>query len=158
VEDAGASRDFDEFFASTYDRIRRGLVVVLGDREAARDVAQEAYVRAYVHWRRVSGFEQPLAWVRKVALRIAIRTRQREARFLELVKPEAGSSELDSSEEWLDLATALQELSPTQRAAVALHYLDDLPISEVAHALGCAEATARVHLHRARQRLGLLLD
>jgi RNA polymerase sigma-70 factor (ECF subfamily) len=44
-----------------------------------------------------------------------------------------------------------------QRAAVVLHYLEDLPTDEVARALGCRPATARVHLHRARIRLGELL-
>jgi DNA-directed RNA polymerase specialized sigma24 family protein len=45
-----------------------------------------------------------------------------------------------------------------QRAAIALHYLDDLSIKAVAQALGCAPATAKVHLHRARQRLGAILN
>jgi RNA polymerase sigma-70 factor (ECF subfamily) len=162
VERPGASDDFDEFFAATYESVRRLLVVVLGDREGARDIAQDAYVRALIHWRRVSGYEQPFAWVRKVAVRLAIRSRTRNARFFELVKlqgtaPNQDLSTAESADDWLDLAAALEELSPAQRAAVALHYLDDLPVVDVARILGCAEATARVHLHRGRERLRRLL-
>ena len=55
------------------------------------------------------------------------------------------------------MLASLQQLSPTQRAAVVLHYFDDLPVAEVAEALGCKPATASVHLHRARARLAELL-
>ena len=40
-----------------------------------------------------------------------------------------------------------------QRAAVALHYLEDRPVDEIAELIGCADSTARVHLHRGRKAL-----
>ncbi len=51
------------------------------------------------------------------------------------------------------IVQALRSLSRMQRAALALHYLDDLSISTIAETLGCAEPTVRVHLHRGRQSL-----
>jgi RNA polymerase sigma-70 factor (ECF subfamily) len=53
---------------------------------------------------------------------------------------------------------ALQALSPKQRACLVLHELEDLPFAEVAREVGCAEATARVHHHRATQRMRELLE
>ncbi len=57
----------------------------------------------------------------------------------------------------LDLAEALRHLPPQQRAAVALHYYEDLPLTEVAQILGCSHATAKVHVFKARRRLAALL-
>jgi RNA polymerase sigma factor (sigma-70 family) len=91
--------------------------------------------------------------VRTVAVREAWRVAQRRGR--------EGGALLDTAVERtdpdVDLERAIASLPPQQRAAIALHYLDDAPVAEVALALGCAEATARVHLHRARLRLAELL-
>jgi DNA-directed RNA polymerase specialized sigma24 family protein len=57
----------------------------------------------------------------------------------------------------VNVLRAVAKLTPTQRATVALYYFEDRPISEVADLLNCAQATARVHLHRARKRLASLL-
>ena len=53
---------------------------------------------------------------------------------------------------------AAGRLSPQQRAVLVLHVQEELPMSEVAGVLGCAEATARVHLHRALGTLRTMLD
>jgi RNA polymerase sigma-70 factor (ECF subfamily) len=52
---------------------------------------------------------------------------------------------------------AVLELPIRQRAVVVLHYLDDLPVSEVAAVLGCSEGTVKTHLHRARRSLATTL-
>src|SRR5207248_10996894 len=57
-----------------------------------------------------------------------------------------------------DLVRALASLSPNQRAAVALHEYADLSTRDVAHILGCSQATVRVHLAQARKRLRPLLE
>jgi DNA-directed RNA polymerase specialized sigma24 family protein len=57
----------------------------------------------------------------------------------------------------VDLMRAIGVLPPMQRAAIALHYLDDLSVEDVASTLRCAPSTARVHLHRGRARLAELL-
>jgi RNA polymerase sigma factor (sigma-70 family) len=58
----------------------------------------------------------------------------------------------------VDLARAIASLSPQQRAAVALFYLEDLPVDEVAHLLEVSTSTVKQHLHRARARLATLLS
>jgi RNA polymerase sigma-70 factor (ECF subfamily) len=53
---------------------------------------------------------------------------------------------------------AIRSLPAQQRAVVALYYLEDRPMQEVADLLGCSTATGFVHLHRARKRLAGLLS
>jgi RNA polymerase sigma-70 factor, ECF subfamily len=145
--------EFDEFFASTYPAIVRSATLVVGDREVARELAQDAFVKALVHWKRVRGYKHPTAWVRTVAVRMALRAKAREPARGAL--PDSAVSDRVAD---VDLLHVITQLSPMQRAAIALHYLDDLPVDEVASTLGCAPSTARVHLHRGRARLAELLD
>jgi RNA polymerase sigma factor (sigma-70 family) len=57
----------------------------------------------------------------------------------------------------IDLIRAVGELPPQQRAAVALHYLEDLPVDEVASLMAVAPATVRQHLFKARSHLAVEL-
>jgi RNA polymerase sigma-70 factor (ECF subfamily) len=152
---------YDHVFRAEHGSIVRTAFLVTGDRETAREVAQEAFAELYVHWRKVRAYDRPGAWLRRVAIRKAVRARRRGARLAELeARVEAGGragAPAAADEPGLDVLASLQQLSPAQRAAVVLHYFDDLPVSEVAEALGCKPATASVHLHRARARLAQLL-
>jgi len=146
---------FDALFRREYPAIVRTAYGVLCDRQGAEDVAQEAFARLYARWPKIRSYERPGAWVRRVAIRVAVRQKGRQPRQApnrdELVaSPDAAGLDID-------ILRALSTLSPMQRAAVVLHYLHDLPVAEVAAELGCREATARVHLHRARPRLATLL-
>jgi RNA polymerase sigma-70 factor (ECF subfamily) len=153
---------YDEVFRAEHGSIVRTAFLVTGDRETAREVAQEAFAELYVRWTKVSAYDRPGAWLRRVAIRKAVRARRRGARRVELEagahdrRAPAGGAD-DAGDTGLDVLASLQELSPAQRAAVVLHYFDDLPVTEVAEALGCKPATASVHLHRARTRLAELL-
>jgi RNA polymerase sigma-70 factor (ECF subfamily) len=144
--------EFDEFFASTYPAIVRTATLVVGDREVARELAQDAFVKALLHWKRVRTYDHAQAWVRTVAFRMALRAKAREPQRGPVVEPAV----LDATPE-LDVLHAIAQLPRMQRAAVALHYLDDLPVDDVAATLGCAPSTARVHLHRGRERMAELL-
>jgi DNA-directed RNA polymerase specialized sigma24 family protein len=89
-----------------------------------------------------------------VAIRLAGRARRAQRITLALTEDRSVGQILPSDP---DLQRALLALPPNQRAAVVLHYLEGRPVAEVAEILGCATPTARVHLHRARKRLGTLL-
>jgi RNA polymerase sigma-70 factor (ECF subfamily) len=151
----GAETDsgFAWLFRDEYPAIVRTAYLMLGDREAAEDVAQEAFVRLYARWRRVSRYDRPGAWVRRVAIRLAARARYRRP-ILALLPEQPGPAEVAADP---DLRRALLSLPANQRAAIVLHYLEDLPVAEVAGLMGCAVSTAKVHLHRARKRLAMLL-
>lgn len=147
---------FDELFRHEYPRLVRILVVATADRDAAADLAQDAFVQLHRHWDEVSGYEDPGRWLRRVALNRATnhrRGRDRRNRFVARHGPEVASTEAVDAVPDLDLWRALVELPPRQRAVVALHHLDDLPVAEIALLLGVAEGTVKSQLHDARRAL-----
>lgn len=149
--------EFASFFRAEYPGIVGELSLILGDRSRAEDVVQEAFARAFARWRRLSSYERPGAWVRRVAIRVALRVRNPKVLLVGAALDGTRTLRSDRGRD-LDLARAIGKLPPAQRVAVVLHYLRDLPVAEVASALGCKEATARVHLHRARGSLARMLD
>jgi RNA polymerase sigma factor (sigma-70 family) len=156
-DDRGSDEAFVGLFLQEYPAIVRLAYLMLGDPAAAEDVAQEAFLRLFDRWPRVSRYERPGAWVRHVAIRIASSTRARrqaERRALSRVdRPDPDPSGPEPG----SVTRAILSLSPAQRAAVILHYYEDRPLSEVASILRCSAPTARVHLHRGRKRLGQIL-
>lgn len=147
---------FTAFFLTEYPNLVRTLFLVTRDREHARDIAQEAFVQLYARWVRISHYERPEAWVRRVGIRMAVRASRRE-RARPLLERELDFATMPKAVD-LDVIRAIGRLPTSQRAAVALFYLEDRPMSEVAEILGCSEVTAKVHLHRARRRLADLLS
>ncbi len=150
---------YDRLFASEYPRVVRAAFLVTGDRDAAQEVAQDAFGQLFIHWRKVKGYDRPGAWVRRVAIRRAVKHRERSRKvsvasgdFIDLTTPAQNDVPRD-----LDLIDALGHLSAQQRAAVVLHYYEDQPVRDVAATLRCSEATAKVHLHRGRIRLAGIL-
>jgi RNA polymerase sigma-70 factor (ECF subfamily) len=140
---------FSDWFRAEYAPVLRVVEVVVGDRAVAQEVTQDAFVEALRRWRRVRGYDRPGAWVRRVAIRKAMRARQRRAS--EPVLPAAATVGADQADP--DLLDAVRALPAAQRAAVALFYLEDRPVTEVAELMGCSPSTVKVHLHRARARL-----
>ena len=68
VRTGAATADFDDLFRTHYDRLVRVLTVACGDREQAADAVQEAFVKAHVRWRRIGRYDDPVGWVRRVAI------------------------------------------------------------------------------------------
>jgi predicted RNA polymerase sigma factor len=64
--------EFEDFYQASYGRVVALLLAVLGNRQEAEDAAQEAFTRALARWPRLSTYEVPEAWVRQVALRLAV--------------------------------------------------------------------------------------
>jgi RNA polymerase sigma-70 factor, ECF subfamily len=151
--------DFDVIFDAHYERLVRALTLVAGDAETAADAVQEAFVKAHLRWRRISRYDDPVGWVRRVAinqLRDDHRRRGRKQRALaKLASREpafATQPELD------EFDRLLAELPKQQRATTALFYVDGLTVAEIAVALDIAEGSVKSHLHDARQRLRPVLE
>jgi len=154
--DVGELEEFERLFVLEYPVIFRSAYLIVGDRDLAREITQEAFCRLLMRWNRIRRYDRPGAWVRLVAVRLARRSRDR--RVVEVRGGSGGTATPeDPLADRLILEAAVLQLPRAQRVAVVLHYLDDLPIADVAAALGCRPATARVHLHRARTRLAELL-
>ena len=151
VEPAG----FDELFGREVGPLLQLATAITGSPEMARDVVQEAFARAVARWSRVSGYDQPGAWLRRVVIRLAVRERDRGHRQSQL--PALGE-EVSSAGRDVDLEVALGRLDPRDRAVLVLHYLLDLPVADIAAAMHLRPNTVKVRLHRARQRLRELLE
>lgn len=150
-----AEAEYTWLFRDEFPAVVRTAYLILHDRQGAEDVAQQAFTQLLVHWRKVSRYERPEAWVRRVAIRLAVRALRRDrlrAILHERVEPPPVASSVD-----LDLLAALKTLPPQQRAAVALYYFEDRPIQEIAGILNCSKSTAKAHLFKARGRLASLL-
>lgn len=131
----------------------RVLLAYTGGRSAlAEDAVAEAFARALVYDGRI---HSPLPWLYRTAFRVAATEAKNEKRSVPPALRE--SDEIPLGDGLQDLIAALRKISPTERAAVVLRYELDLPVKEVARRLGIAAPTARVHLHRARNRLRALL-
>ena len=150
---------FDAFFRSEYSRVV-GLAAVLCGREVlAEDLAQDAFVAAYRHWDRIAGYDDPGAWVRRVAVNLAtsaLRRGAREARALARLArrrpPDSPVLPIDD-----DFWRAVRSLPRRQAQCIALHYLEDRSSDDIAGILDIAPSTVRVHLHAARTTLATQL-
>ncbi len=130
-----------------------------GEPELAREVVQEALVRAYRDWQRVSELDIPAAWVRRVVINLLIDRRRSEQRDRDLMQrlgaPNIVAAPVADDQRWWE---AVRSLPDRQRATVTLHYLEDLPVAEVAGILQIAPGTVKSTLSQARDRLRQILS
>jgi len=132
------------------------VYAVCGSRWAAEDLAHDAFVATFRRWEQVRRYDRPGAFVRRVALNLA-RSRMRRlaaearamARYSARQSPGVEPLERADAEFWAHV----RGLPGRQRDVIVLRYVDDLADADIAEILGCAEATVRVHAHRATTAL-----
>jgi RNA polymerase sigma-70 factor (ECF subfamily) len=148
VADA-TGHDFDRLFRDEAPGVWRTMLVFTGGRrDVAEEAVAEAFARAIHHRERI---RDPLAWIYRVAFRVANEELRREGRRATIEESSVEPPDLEG------VMDALRSLSPNQRAAVVLRHVLDLDTVEVARRMGISTPTVRVHLHRARARLRELL-
>jgi RNA polymerase sigma-70 factor (ECF subfamily) len=154
-------RDFDAFFRGHYRAVTGLALVLSGDLGCAEDVAQDAFAAAHRSWDRVGRYDDPGAWVRRVVANKAASLRRRRSaerravnRYSLMSTESRPSAGFDEDEIWREV----RRLPKRQAQVVALMFLEELSAAEVAHVLGCGEATVRTHLHRAKATLARRLD
>jgi RNA polymerase sigma-70 factor, ECF subfamily len=147
--------EFAWLFRTEYEAVVRTVYLILHDRERARDITQDAFTELLTRWRKISRYERPDAWVRRVAIRMAIRFLNRERRR-PVLERELDPSSLPQPSD-LDLLRAIEQLTPSQRAVIVLFYFEDRPVAEVADILGLTLGAAKVALHRSRKHLAAIL-
>lgn len=148
-----------ELYTASYQRLVLQLYPVTGDLGEAQEVVQEAFVKLLAAPGRVSRLENPEAWLRTVAVNLA-RSRWRRGQVLRrlLRRLEAEPTEVPGANpDHVALMAALRALPAGQREAIALHYLADLPVTEVAQTLQVSEGTVKSRLSRGRTALATLL-
>ena len=161
-DEAIDARDFDALFVAHFPGLVRALTAISGDRETAADCVQEAFVRAHGRWDKLVDYDDPIGWVRHVALNLARDSRRRDTRGKALhlrlvVEHETEATEI-AAEPRTDLAGLVSTLPRRQRESLALYYVEGLSVLEVAAALGISEGAVKFHLHQGRERLRPLID
>ena len=147
-----SGESFESAFEALFLRCCRLAHRLLGDRQAAEEVAAEAMTRAYSHWSKVGGLDYRDAWVLRVATNLAI-DRARRGRWSAWLP--GGHREVpvgDRDEEItalrVTLVAALSKLPRRQRQVVVLRHLTGLSEAEVAKATGLSIGTVKTHLRR----------
>ncbi len=147
---------FVDFYRDQRVPVARALAVTLNERALAEEAADEAMTRAYQHWKKVSGLDNPGGWVYRVGLNWACSFLRRRKRA-EPPAPGHGVSEQPSPAEPAVIA-ALKVLPVDQRAVVVCRYLLGFSERETAAALGIRPGTAKSRTARALSRLRDELD
>jgi RNA polymerase sigma-70 factor, ECF subfamily len=150
----GDNDDFETFYAATYGRLVGQVLVVTGSLQEAEDVVQEAFVRACARWPRLRDYDLPEAWVRRVALNLAVSGLRRTRRHaLLLVRLGVAADTPALSVEAVALIHTLRSLPWRGREALVLHHVVGLSVQEIADQLGVPVGTVTARLSRARAAL-----
>jgi RNA polymerase sigma-70 factor (sigma-E family) len=157
-----ASETFDEFYVREFWAVVGLAYALSGSRSGAEDLAQEAFLAAHRSWDRVGGFADPGAWVRRVVANrsvSAFRRRLTEAKALARVAMGSVTVLPELPDDATEVWSTVRALPRRQRQVIALHYVDDMSVVEIARVLGMAEGTVKRYLHEGRaalaRRLGL---
>ncbi len=140
---------------------------ILGNRDDAAEVAQEAFLKAHVSLARLSEPARFRFWLLKIVANEAVsrrrsaRRRRIIARLFVAARGQRRSSEPHEKESAGELQNAIERamqlLTDGEARAIALFGLDGLSQDEVARIMGCSTGVVRWHVHRARKKLRVLL-
>jgi RNA polymerase sigma-70 factor (sigma-E family) len=149
--------EFEDFVAARSGQLRRVAYLIVHDWQHAEDVVQTALVSLYVAWPRVRRREAVNAYARRAVVNASISwTRKKRPEVLTAtVGDEAGRHDPSYDGE---LVEALRRLTPAQATVVALRFLEDMSVADVADALGISEGTVKSQTSRALAALRQLLS
>ena len=149
---------FEDFVRASRLRLTGLAYSLTGDRTIAEDIVQEALLATHQSWTEV---EQPLAYARRAVTNLCasrVRRLGRERRALSRwfgQRSSAAFTELEPAD--AEFWRAVTDLPPRQREVIALHYVEDLPIADIAAALEISPGTVKSTLHDARRSLAATL-
>lgn len=137
----------------------------------AEELTQDAFADAYRRWDEVGGLDRPGAWVRRAVINRTTSDRRRRgvesrglARWTSRSAPDTDAVGADRTGDQAtdrvgdpEFWAAVRALPARQAECVALHYLEDRSVADIALVLGCKESTVKVHLHRGRTALAARL-
>ncbi len=167
---AGQLHRFEELVSAYQNRLFGAMFVMLGDRQDAEDVTQEAFTRAFLKLEAFQAKSSFFTWLHRIAFNLAIDLRRREkrARSIGRVSMEVASDVLQSSEPspsaqseqsetQRKIYEALAKIDPERRSVITLRDLQGMDYAEIAEVLAIPIGTVRSRLHRARIELKELL-
>lgn len=147
------------FYRREYAGVVRLAFALTGRRDVAEETAQDSFLSCYRKWDRISGYDDPTGWVRRVVVNRCISNGRRHATELRLLvklrreRPPDPPLPAMSQRLW----AAVRELPRRQAQVVALTFIEDLDVREVAATLGIGEESVRTHLRRGRAAIAARL-
>lgn len=153
---------FDELYASDWRAVLALAWTLTGSWTTAEELAQDAFLDAYRRWDHVGDLDKPGAWVRRAVANRAV-SHRRHLRVVEVGTARLAAEAHQASTVAAPTATdptfwaAVRALPERQAQCVALHYLEDMGIDDIAVLLDCRPSTVRVHLSRGRRTLARTL-
>lgn len=149
--------DFTRCFQAAYPRLVGQLQAITGDATVAHEAVQEAFARSWPRWGVVRRLDDPVGWLRRLALRLARRRRPvRSGERWGLDEHASAPHTMDP--ENLLVLDALGRLPAPERRALVLHHMAALSVTAIAEEEGVSEATAAARLARGRAVLADLLS
>lgn len=152
-----AWRDFVAWYRTEHPRLTAVVMGMTGEFHLSQEVADEAFARAWLHWRRVRSMDRPSGWLYRTAVNELRRRRRRaalESAVLRRERPETHVTPPAAAVELWELVAALPE---RQRRCVVLRYVAGLPEADIAGAMGVTRSTVSSALTAARRSLGSAL-
>jgi RNA polymerase sigma-70 factor, ECF subfamily len=145
---------FRRFFEANCEQLIGLAYLWCGDRQEARDLAQETLTRTWQRWSEVSAHPSPEAWARRVLHNLCTSRwrRRRIERSAAYRMPETSARHLPDASE-IDVARLVARLPASQRRALVLHDVAGLSVGEIAREMGAREGTVRSWLSRSRQTI-----
>jgi RNA polymerase sigma factor (sigma-70 family) len=152
--------DFEAFYARHRDSVARTLALGFNDPELGFEAADEAMVRAYRNWSKVSRYDNPEGWVFRVGLnwgRSWMRRRLTATIKAPMLVDHGKSPTIEDLATDPDLAQAVAALKQDHRIVVVLRFERDYTVAQIAQILGVAEGTVKSRLSRALNLLAVEL-
>jgi RNA polymerase sigma-70 factor, ECF subfamily len=142
----GSEADFDRLYRTSYKRVVRTLVGIVGSQAAAEDCAQEAFTKALRAWSTWRGDVPAEAWLHRIAVNTAISHRRREQirelpSLLRRIGAPAPAPDPAAQAHERTIISELRRLHPKQAAALVLRHYHGYTNREIAAALGVSERT-----------------
>ena len=150
----GGSWSFEELFHAERDRLYQALAMLTGNRQEAEDLMQDAFVRVFERWDRVSGIDNPTGYLYRTAMNGFRSHYRRSALALRrAVPPRDRRDAIAGAERHLDLTRRLAQLTKKQRTALVLTDFLELSSEEAAEVMGLTPGAVRTQASRARTQL-----
>ncbi|MGA5301198.1 sigma-70 family RNA polymerase sigma factor [Nucisporomicrobium flavum] len=148
------AEDFDTFYATSARRVLAHVSMMVGGQAEAEDAVAEAYLRAWNRWSKISRYDDPEAWVRRVAYRQAVSTWRKAVSRLQAHRRDAVDGHVEAlNPDHVAVVEALRRIPAGQRRVIVLHHLAGLSVAEINRETGLPAGTITTWLARGRRAL-----
>ena len=151
---------FEAFYRREYAGAVRLAFTLTCRRDLAEELAQDTFLACLRHWDHVTGCDDPTGWVRRVLTNRCISSGRRHLTELRLLvklrreRPRNPSLSEPSDRLW----DAVRHLPKRQAQVLALAFIEDLDVRQIAATLGVGEESVRTHLRRGRAAIAKQLE